>query len=184
MLFPGEKVCTDQLVSAQPGLVPQEKGSPTRARIWGATIFVDAATDWIKVCLMQDATGEPTLEAKEAFEPVSAERGVITKGYHVDNRRYAEHIFENNCHAKMQHLTFCGIGAHHQNGIAEAKIKQLTLGSRTMLLHVQRLWPEHNSTMLWSFALIATADCIKNMHVDINGLTPEMKFSQVACSAV
>ena len=42
---PGEKVCTDQLVSAQPGLVPQEKGSPTRACIWGATIFVDAATD-------------------------------------------------------------------------------------------------------------------------------------------
>ena len=55
-LVPGEKVCTDQLVSAQPGLVPQEKGSLTRARIWGATIFVDAATDWIKVCLMRDAT--------------------------------------------------------------------------------------------------------------------------------
>jgi hypothetical protein len=30
---PGQKISTDQLVSAQPGLIPQEKGSLTRARI-------------------------------------------------------------------------------------------------------------------------------------------------------
>ena len=65
---PGEIVCTDQLVSAQPGLVPQEKGSPTQARIRGAIIFLDVATDWIKVCLMQDASGESTFEAKNAFD--------------------------------------------------------------------------------------------------------------------
>ncbi|KAL7531514.1 hypothetical protein ACHAWF_003797, partial [Thalassiosira exigua] len=45
-----------------------EKGRLTRARIWGATIFVDYATKWIKVHLMQDATGDSTLEAKNAFE--------------------------------------------------------------------------------------------------------------------
>ena len=148
LLVPGEKVCTDQLVSAQPGLVPQEKGSPTRACIWGATIFVDAATDWIKVCLMRDATGESTLDAKEVFERASPERGVVIKGYHADNGRYAEHIFKNDCHNKMQRLTFCGVGAHHQNDIAEAKIKQLTLTSRTMLLQAQRLWLEYISAML------------------------------------
>ena len=60
---PGSMVYTDQLVSAQPGLVPQEKGSPARARIWGATIFVDSQTDYTKVHLMQDATCESTLEA-------------------------------------------------------------------------------------------------------------------------
>ena len=57
---PGERVCTDQLVLAQPGLVPQEKGLPMQARIWGATVFVDVATDWIKVCLMQDTISEST----------------------------------------------------------------------------------------------------------------------------
>ena len=41
---PGQTVGTDQIVSAQPGFVPQEKGQLTRARIWGATIFVDYAT--------------------------------------------------------------------------------------------------------------------------------------------
>ena len=49
---PGQTIGTDQLVLAQPGLVPQEKGTMTRTRIWGATIFVDYATKWVKVCLI------------------------------------------------------------------------------------------------------------------------------------
>ena len=51
--------------------------------------FVDAATDWIKVCLVRDAPGESTIDAKEAFERAAAERGVVIKGYHADNGRYA-----------------------------------------------------------------------------------------------
>ena len=36
---PGQQIGTDQIVLAQPGLVPQEKGQMTRARIWGATVL-------------------------------------------------------------------------------------------------------------------------------------------------
>ena len=104
---PGGKVCTDQLVSAQPWLVPQEKGSPTQARIWGATIFVDTATDWLKVCLMQDASADSTLEAKNSFERDAMTRGVTIQGYHADNGRFAEHSFKEDCRNKLQRLTFC-----------------------------------------------------------------------------
>ena len=55
-------------MSAQPRIVPQEKDSMKRAHIWGATVFVDDATGWVKVHLMQDTSGDYTLEAKEAFE--------------------------------------------------------------------------------------------------------------------
>ena len=106
ILEPGDKVATDQLVSAQPGLVPQEKGSPTRARIWGATIFVDMSTNWVKVHLMQDATGDSTIEANNAFEQDAATRGVQIKGYHADNGRYAEPLFRDDCRDKQQSLTF------------------------------------------------------------------------------
>ena len=58
-------------------------------------------------------------------------------------------------------------------------MKQLTLASRTMLLHAQRHWPEYITTILWSFALMAAADRINNLHIDMNGQTPEMKFSNV-----
>ena len=44
---PGKRVGTDQIVSAQPGLVPQEKGQITRSRIWGATVYVDYASHWV-----------------------------------------------------------------------------------------------------------------------------------------
>ena len=67
-LEPGEMIAVDQLISAQPGLVPQELGSMTRSRIWAATIFVDFATRYVYVALMRDQSGEATLEAKAAFE--------------------------------------------------------------------------------------------------------------------
>ena len=41
---PGQQVGTYQIVSAQPGLVPQEKFQMTRALIWGSTVLVDYAS--------------------------------------------------------------------------------------------------------------------------------------------
>ena len=177
---PGQTIGTDQIVSAQPGLVPQEKGQLTRARVWGATVFVDYATKWIKVHLMTSLSGNETLEAKESFEHACASRGVEPKHFHADNGRFAEDTFTKDCKSKLQKLTFCGVGAHHQNGVAENTIKQLTLTARTLLLHAQRYWPEYISTMLWTFALLSAADRLNNLHVDLDGKTPEIKFSQAA----
>ena len=59
----------------------------TRARIWGATVFVDYASRWVKVHLMQDTTGDSTLEANNAFERDFMTRNVVPKHYHADNGR-------------------------------------------------------------------------------------------------
>ena len=82
---PRHQVGTDQIVSAQPGLVPQEKGPMTRAHIWGATVCVDYATRWVKLYLMQDTQGDSTLEAKESFERDCMTRNFLPKYYHADN---------------------------------------------------------------------------------------------------
>jgi len=177
---PGEEVGTDQIVSAQPGLVPQEKGQLTRARIWGATVFIDYHSGKVKVHLMQDSSGESTIEAKHAFERDSMSHGVQIQHYHADNGRFADTSFKQDCDNKLQQLTFCGVGAHHQNGIAERSIKELTLTSRTMLLHAQRHWPEYITTMLWPFALLAAADQMNNLRIDSKGNTAQMKFSNVS----
>ena len=86
----------------------------------------------------------------------------------------------DDCKSKAQKITFCGVGAHHQNGVSENTIKHLTLSARTLLLHAQRHWPEYVTTMLWPFALLAAADRMNNLHIDLNGKTPEMKFSNAA----
>ena len=50
----------------------------------------------------------------------------------------------------MQKVTFCGVGAHHQNGVAENTINQLTLTSRTLLVHnydvAARIWDQAPSS--------------------------------------
>ncbi|KAL7464776.1 hypothetical protein ACHAXS_005110 [Conticribra weissflogii] len=148
----GQTIGADQLVSAQPGLVPQEKGSLTRARIWAATVFVDYYTKFVHVSLMSDQTAESTLEAKHSFEHFAATRGVEIKHYHADNGIFTDKLFSDDVKQSMQRLTLCAVGAHHQNGVVERAIKSLTLISRTLLLHAQRHWPEYITTMLWPFA--------------------------------
>ena len=58
----------------------KKKGRPLELVSAVLLFFLDAATDWIKVCLMRDATGESTLDAKEVFERAAAERVVVIKG--------------------------------------------------------------------------------------------------------
>ena len=72
--------------------------------------------------------------------------------------------------------SYCGVGAHHQNGIAEAMNKKLSHGTRTSLLHAKRKWPDVISTILWTF-------CYKNIeerhnHLDLNayGMSPIEKL--------
>ena len=148
-----------------------------RARIWGATVFVDYSTRGVKVNIMQDTPGGSTLEAKEAFEHDLMTRNVVPKHYHADNGKFVENTFNQDFEIKMQHLTFCGVGAHQQNGVSERIIKDLNLFLHNLVLHAQRFWPEYITTMLWPFALVASADKMNNLHVDMNGKTPEMKFS-------
>ena len=90
---------------------------------------------------MQDATGDSTLEAKNDFERDYMTRNVVPNHYHADNGRFAENSFKEDCVRKMKNLTFCGAGTHHKNGISQRIIKDLTLSSRTLVLHAQRHCP-------------------------------------------
>ena len=111
------------------------------AHIRGATVFVDCALRWVKVHLMQDATGDSMLEANNTFEQNRMTQNLVPKHYHADKGRFSEHPFKEDCVSKMQNLTFYGVGSHHQNGVSEQSIKDLTLSSRTLVLHAQCHWP-------------------------------------------
>jgi len=114
---PGDTVGVDQLISAQWGLVPQEKGILSRARIWAATNYFDYVTGYVYVGLMTDQSGESTLQAKNNSEHLSATRDIKVKHYHADNGRFPERSFTNDCKESTQRISFCGVGVHHQNGI-------------------------------------------------------------------
>jgi hypothetical protein len=138
----------DHLVSAQLGLIPQITGKLTGHQINGATVIVDHHLDHVYVYLMRNLTLEETLLAKNAYEHFLSSIGVMAKAYHADIGRFADQGFRDDCNLSNQVVTYCGVGSHHQNGIAERKIKELTLGARTLLLHAKQMLPEYISTIL------------------------------------
>ena len=64
----------------------------TQACIWGATVFVDYATRWVKVHVMQDTSGDYSLEAKEYFERYCMTQNFLPKHYHADNGRFRKYF--------------------------------------------------------------------------------------------
>ena len=55
------------------------------------------------------------------MEKVMEQAGRNTKHYHADNGRFSDNGFIYAINTKYQKITFCGVGAHHQNGIIENK---------------------------------------------------------------
>ena len=128
-------------------------GFLTNMQILGATVFVDHVSDYVYVALMRDLTLDETLLDKTSFERHSNDGGVNIKAYRADNGRFADQAFRDSMNKSNQTITFCAVRAHHQNGIVERRIKELTLIAQTLLLHAIRHWPGYMTTMLWPFAL-------------------------------
>jgi hypothetical protein len=141
------------MISAQPGLIPQMAGFLTNLRVWAASIFVDHYSDYVYVALMHDLTFDESLLAKSSFKQHANKGRVTISSYRADNGRFADSGFQQAVKDSNQKITYCTVGAHHQNGISERRIKELTLISQTLLLHAKRHWPDYVSTMLWPFAL-------------------------------
>ncbi len=78
---PGKIVTINQMISTQPGLIPQMAGFLTNLRIWAATIFVDHFSDFVYVALMHDLTLDKTLLAKSSFERHANKGGVTINSY-------------------------------------------------------------------------------------------------------
>ncbi len=84
-MSPGTRASTDQLVSAQPSLIPQISGRITHQCVTGATVFVDHCSDHVYVYLMRDLSLDETLAAKHGYEWFLALHGIQSKAYHANN---------------------------------------------------------------------------------------------------
>ena len=96
--------------------------------------------------------------------------------WHADNGRYADKEFLDQVDRCEQKITFCGVGAHHQNGISEAAVMKHTLRARTLLLHARRYWPAAISTMLWPYALLTSVEFYNIWGIGADNKTPMMRL--------
>ena len=127
---------------------------------------------------MRSAPQDETLAAKRAYKRLAATHEATIWRYHADNGSFTEKAFRATVDDANQLISYCVMGAHHQNGIAENHIKQLTLTSHTLLLHAKRFWEEAITTMLWPFALKTAAERHNRLKIDTDGVTPK-QFSGI-----
>ena len=74
-------------------------------------------------------------------------------------------------------MSYCGVGAHHQNAVVESRIKHVCYGGRTILLHAKRKWPDVISTILWPYAVQAIIERHNRLALDDDGKSPLEKFT-------
>lgn len=156
---PGHVVSVDQLVSPTPGLIAQMTGFIMKhQRYRYSTVYVDQYSGFSYTYLQKTASAEETVRGKIAFEKYARANGVTVRHYHADNGIFKAKEWVNACEKQGQGLTFAAVGAHHQNGKAERRIRELQETARAMLLHAKRRWPKAITPHLWPYALRTAND--------------------------
>ena len=105
------------------------KGRPTTRRYRAATVFIDHFSGFCYVHMQDSTNGKDTLTAKRTFEAMARSYGITIKHYHADNGRFADNKFVDHAASQGQSISYCGVGAHFQNGIAERQIRDLQEGA-------------------------------------------------------
>ncbi len=150
---PGECISVNQMASTEVGFFAQMKDKLTKRQYKCATIFVDHCSHLRFIHLQVDDSSTETLATKCAFETFAAKHSVRIQHYHCNNGHFHDKAFKQACHDARQQLTFCGINAHFQNGIAKRSIRDLSKSAHKQLLHACARWPQAVYFALWPYAL-------------------------------
>ena len=153
-LRPGASVSTDQFVSSIRGRLPHTAGKEKeKERYSGGTVYVDEASGFIKIVNQVSLRAEETITGKHSFERYARTCGVTIAAYRGDNGIFKSATYKADLTRQNQTIQFSGVGAHHQNGVAERCIRTVSEAARSMLIHAALHWPEHVDTSLWPFAM-------------------------------
>jgi transposase InsO family protein len=178
-LLPGDIVSVDQLVSSTPGLIAcLHGGQPTHERYLGSTVFVDQGSDFSYIFHHTTLNSAQTVKAKQAFETEAKRHGVTIKHYHADNGLFRTKLFMEDIAKKGQTTSFAGVGAHHQNGIAEKRIGDQQRKATTLLLHAQRRWPDAINTDLRPYAIRCANETRNTCPTKASNISPLNRFCQ------
>jgi hypothetical protein len=82
-----------------------------------------------------------------------------------NSRRQAfkAHEWIDSCKKEGQGLTFAGVNAHHRNGVAKRRIRELQeLDRKRMLIHANKRWADSVTANLWPYAMRMAQEAINN----------------------
>ena len=127
--------------------------------------------------MMRNTSLEQTIQAKVAFERELAKYNMRVTEHRADNGRFADVGFKAKVEKCNQTMSYCGVGAHYQNGFAKNYIGKITTRARVMLLHAKRFWPEAITPILWPFAVAQTIEIENTLVLDSSGRSALQKLT-------
>ena len=179
MTQPGQYIAVDQFEVHKKGRLFKSGGKETASdQFCGGTVYTDFATGFTRVYFQVSLGAAETILSKQQFEREAASYGVQVANYRTDNGIFTKEAFLNEIQTHGQYLSASGVGAHHQNGIAERAICTLVTKARAMLLHAQLRWPDQTTPDLWPMAMQHACFLVNNIPNPINGFAPNELFGK------
>ncbi|KAI2499350.1 hypothetical protein MHU86_15132 [Fragilaria crotonensis] len=175
-LGPGTRVSVDHFESRLLGRTRDSYGKPSSDKYKGGCIFVDHGTGYLHVEHQLGFSAVETIRAKQSFENMAFEHGVVTQSYLTDSGAFKANSFVQHIREHGQQIHYCGTNAHHQNGIAERSIRTVSNMARAMLLHSAAHWKNGVDSSLWPMA-VSYAVYVYNNTPNAQNLCPADLFT-------
>jgi len=139
----GDCVSCNHFISPVPGwVISSLRYSSSRNNYTCGTIYVDHCSTFLVINHQLTANASDAICGKLLIEREAADVVVSIKGYHSDNGVFNSAEFCSPCSDLGQSLHFNGVGAIHQNGVAERTIQTITNMACADMLHATLHWPE------------------------------------------
>jgi hypothetical protein len=141
------------------------------------TLFADHASGKIFNFCQLSNNAAKTITSKSCLDTLAINKTIKIKSFHTNSDFFALSAFKEDCTLKKQKLIFSGVGAHHQNGVAECNIKTVSQWACTSMLHAAHSWPEHANICLWPQAVDYTVWFFNHLPSIKNGVSPNEIWS-------
>ena len=105
--------------------------------------------------------------------------GITIKNFHADNGIFAKPEFKDYCERNRIKVSFCRVGAKHQNVVVEQNIKTVAQWARANMLHLAAHWPQYASSTFWPQAIDYAVWIFNRMPNMTTGISPNELWSSV-----
>jgi hypothetical protein len=126
-------------------------------------------------------TALETIKNSLQMEAMAQEEGFCIKAYHSNIGIFASPEFKNHCTQHNQKYSFGGVGAKHQNGVAERNINTVAQWAHANMLLLATHWPQHANSTYWPQAIDYAVWVFNRLPNMESGIAPNEIWSGV-CS--
>lgn len=117
------------------------------------TIYVDHASEWMFHHPQKSLWAGNTIHGKQLFEQNAADFDIFIKKIHIDYGVFCSNECMANIIVNKQKVSFSGVEAHHQNGVAQQAIHTVCEIVHANMLHALFCWPGGTTIDLWPLAM-------------------------------